>query len=155
MLKVLRPIKNLYLKERILMYRDCYLQVQYCSAGEETFSICTEAGRNPFWCHHCGWDHCHPHPGDAQYSLAHQTTIHKVTLAWTCKSCVCSGAEWVGHEDWTSIWACRHETLSTISAVQPLLAHSALCREPQGIVSLKYIYICLIMLPFIIIRAQQ
>lgn len=148
--------KKLY-KECILMHRDCGWQVQYCSAGEEALSICTAAGRNPLWCHHCGWDHCHPHPGDAQYTLAHQTYIHNVTVDWTCKSCVCvcSGAEWVGEEDWRSIGACRQETLSPISAVQPLLAHPALRREPQGAVSFKNIYICVIMSPFIIIRARQ
>ncbi len=50
------------------MYKDCCWQVQYGSAGEETLSVCTAAGWNPLWRHHCGWEHCHPHPGDALYT---------------------------------------------------------------------------------------
>lgn len=121
--------KNLY-KECILMHRDCCWQVQYCSAGEETLSICTASGRNPLWCHHCGWDHCHPHPGDAQYTLAHQTTIHNVTLDWTCKSCVCVFRSWVS-------WRRRLEKHLSVSSrdSQPYLCSSAVagssCTAPR------------------------
>ncbi len=128
------------------MYKDCCWQVQYGSAGEETLSICTEAGWNPLWRHHCGWEYCHPHPGDALYThlLYHsQSDPERVNDV-----CVCSGAGWVGHEDWSGVWAGCHETHSPLSAVQPLLGHSALHWEPQGAVSLKYIYIWLIMLTF-------
>lgn len=39
-------------------------QVRYDSAGEKTPSVCTEAGRRPLWCHHCGWKHCRVPTGE-------------------------------------------------------------------------------------------
>ncbi len=131
------------------MYKDCCRQVQYGSAGEETLSVCTAAGWNPLWRHHCGWEHCHPHPGDALYThLLYYSQSDPEHVKPVCV-CVCSGAGWVGLEDWSGIWAGCCETHSPLSAVQPLLGHSALHREPQGTVSLKYIYSCLIKSHFI------
>ncbi len=94
---------------------------------------------------------------DENTAILIQVTLYIHTLAlpftkWPCTCkwcvCVCSGAGWVGHEDWSGVWAGCHETHSPLSAVQPLLGHSALHWEPQGAVSLKYIYIWLIMLTF-------
>lgn len=46
-------------------------QVWYDSPGEKTPSFCTEVGRRPLWCHHCGWKHCCVHPGEAPPTQSH------------------------------------------------------------------------------------